>query len=296
MQFVHPSIKLETSNSTIQEFMDIMEGAGRTCWQSNEKAEIQIKKLLEDPEFDPDTYEGWHTFTPHPQTGLTGFDGNPGNPKGQDWVARTRLAAKTVNNKFLKGLVKIGHTSVLEHSAITVRFITDRAVTHQLVRHRIAAYSQESQRYVDYMNDEHIMFIIPEGSGLEPGYYGWDNDDEILYKHLYTPQNPQVGATKVDIKDWAPMGMPRTWVNAMQDAEESYQELRSVGVKAQDARSVLPNATKTEIVATFNIPMWRHVMEKRLDPAAQHDIRHLMGMVLDKFMETPMAILFEDLT
>jgi len=292
MQFIHPSIKLETSNRTIQEFMDIIEKAGRTCWKSETNQYKQALKYIRDLDWNPQGYEIMRAA-------------NGGQPltleqlMSPDFVrsARDDEAFRQVTRDFNRRMVKIGHTSVLEHSAITVRILTDRAVTHQLVRHRIAAYSQESQRYVG--NDGHVMFIIPEGSGLEPGYYSFDQQSEreveVLSKILCTPENPHTEFDTVDIKEWPRVGMPFTWVSAMQHAENAYLDLRSAGVKKQDARSVLPNATKTEIVATYNIPMWRHVMKERLDPAAQHDIRKIMGMILDKFLETPMAILFEDL-
>lgn len=300
MQFIHPSILLETSNRTIQEFMDIIERAGRTCWKSETKRFEQALKYIEDPEFEPSGYKAHRMCHSEPVTLERLMSPNYVR------TVRDDEAFRQVTRDFNKRLIKVSHTSVLEHSAITVRIITDRAVSHQLVRHRLAAYSQESQRYVE--NKGHVMFIIPEDSGLEPGFYKWDDGwhsgmegeyktHQSLSEILMDTAEPNglVQCQFQNINSWPEYGMPRSWVRAMHYAEECYKELRESGVKKQDARSVLPNSTKTEIVATYNIHMWRHVLQKRLHPSAQHDIRRIMGMILDEFMKTPMAILFEDL-
>lgn len=262
MQFVHPSATVMSSNIMLQEFMDLMEEAGRTCWQSEEKRNIQAQKLMDDPAFGSD-----------------------------DPDVRAMEAIQEVNHKFLKHKIKIGHTSILEHSAFTVRIVTDRAMSHQLVRHRIGAFSQESQRFCDYMNGGHIVFIIPAGSGLEPGYYKWDNG---IMTEMVNPDGSVVGYP-IPYGEWPEKGMPRTWVATMQFCEKSYQELREAGEKPQDARSVLPNSAKTEVVATFNARMWRHVLNTRLHPSAQQPIRHVMGLILNAFMRSPIAPLFEDI-
>ena len=301
MQFVHPSVKLETSPLVIQEYMRIIETAGRACWRSKGRGEDQVQKLLENPTFDPETYEGWRLFHPdHIGPGTFG--------RGDIHKARIRNATKVVNHQFIRGLIKVDHTSVIEHSAITVQIITDRAVSHQLVRHRIGSFSQESQRYVGYDNDNHIAFIIPEGSGLEPGYYSWDDGwhsglegeykthqslSELLMDTIQ-PDGAQQ-ASFMDISKWSEYGMPRSWVRAMHYAEKCYQELLESGSKKEDARAVLPNAARTVVFATFNIRQWRHVLKVRLHKSAQHDIRRIMGIILDRFMETPMAPLFEDI-
>ena len=315
MQLIHPSVKLETSDNMILEFMDIIENAGRTCWQSFGKKEDQIKKLLCLKSFDPYSYDGWKNWKVDPFD-YTGFDSQ--TPEGKDWAHRTRLAIRTVNHRFIQHIIKAGHLSVLEHSAITVRIVTDRAVSHQLVRHRIGSYSQESQRYVDYNKNGQIVFILPEGLDLEPGYYEFKEgqQQEYPFKILRFPEKMALCPRKGEsIEDW-PVGIGYlkdresqakevdcsklssahvSMIRAYSDAEETYQSLRVKGVKPQDARSVLPNSTKTEIVATMNISQWRHVLKTRLHPSAQHDIRQIMGIILELFMESPMAIIFKDI-
>ena len=153
------------------------------------------------------------------------------------------------------------HESVLEHGNITVRLIGSRAMTHQLVRHRIAAYSQESQRYCSYnkgkFNNE-ITFIEPEGYAL---------------RSLERRSN---------------------WVKGMEAAESAYFEDIRLGGKPEEAREHLPNACKTEIVVTMNLRSWRHFFEMRCDPHAQAEIRNLALSLLEEFYRL-MPVVFSDL-
>jgi thymidylate synthase (FAD) len=138
------------------------------------------------------------------------------------------------------------HHSVLEHFSFTVKFITDRAVTHELVRHRIASFSQESQRYVNYGSEKN-------GSGItfvRPTFY----DNKELFDE---------------------------WFDAMKDAETRYLTLLSKGAKPELARTVLPNSTKTEIVVTANLREWIHILTLRTSIQAHPDIRYLMTALLD---------------
>jgi len=302
MHLIHPSAIVETSDSMMTEFMKIIENAGRTCWKSERQRHEKALKYMLDPEFQPQSYESHQAIHCRPQPLTVERLMSPGFVR----ISREDEAYRQVTTDFIKHLTKIGHLSVLEHGCITVRIITDRAVTHQLVRHRIGSYSQESQRYVGQKG--HVTFIIPEGSGLEPGYYRWDDGwhsgmegeyktrqslSEILMETLRP--NGFVQASLMDISSWPEQGMPRSWIRAMHYAEKSYHDLLGSGIKKEDARSVLPNATKTEIVATYNLSQWRHVLKTRLHPSAQHDIRKIMGMILEQFMSSPVAPLFEDI-
>lgn len=142
---------------------------------------------------------------------------------------------------FVANLLKRGHDSVLEHQSISVRVVCDRGVSHELVRHRIASFSQESARFCNYGKAEHITFIKPP----------WVSDDWI---GEFT-----FGKTS-DISDYQKtwnLG-DHCWAVAMYDAEESYNMLLENGWQPQQARSVLPNSLKTEIVVTMNLREWRH--------------------------------------
>ena len=153
--------------------------------------------------------------------------------------------------KFIKMIIDRGHESVLEHMFMTVRFVTDRGVSHELVRHRIASFSQESTRYCNYSDNKfgtELTFILP----------GWlYNMSEIssIYK---------------------------SWSNSLLTAEKEYFALLNEGLLPQDARVVLPNSLKTEIVMTANFREWRYIFRLRaISKAAHPQMRDLMIPLYD---------------
>jgi len=147
--------------------------------------------------------------------------------------------------KFVAGILKRGHESVIEHVSISVRLICDRGVTHEIVRHRLCAYTQESTRYCNYAK-KGVTFIRP---------FFWRSD---------APQYL-----------W--------WLAAMAQAERSYNRLIKGGATPQEARSVLPNSLKTEIVVTANLREWRHILKLRTSEAAHPQMRELMIPLLADF-------------
>lgn len=145
---------------------------------------------------------------------------------------------------FIRGILKRGHESVMEHSMLSVRFIVDRGVTHELVRHRLMAFSQESTRYCNYGNsDGGVTFIIPPWVSILPGTYLWDETEPDKVCAVSSPAF--------------------LWFQTMQETELCYLGLLSSGWSPQQARSVLPNSLKTEIVATANFREWRHIFKLR---------------------------------
>lgn len=142
---------------------------------------------------------------------------------------------------FVKMLMKRGHYSVLEHASATFRFTTDRGVTHEMVRHRLAAYSQESTRYCNYGNEK----------------FGGE-----------------ITVIRPPFKTEAGEGF---WEDAMDFAERSYLCLLKSGEPPQIARSVLPNSLKTEIVMTANFREWLHVFSLRTSEAAHPQIKEIMN-------------------
>jgi len=167
---------------------------------------------------------------------------------------------------FIQKLLRLNHESVLEHSAMTVKFVCDRGVSHELVRHRLASYSQESTRYCNYKN--HITFVIPS----------WVNIDEGEYESA-----PHL--SKADIN----------WFLAMKQAAETYTLLLThYHWSPQQARSVLPNSLKTEIVMTANLREWRHVLKLRTAKAAHPQMRELMIPLL-KELKGRIPIIFDDI-
>lgn len=162
--------------------------------------------------------------------------------------------------KFIRSVIKRGHESVLEHEKITVRIICDRGITHEIVRHRIASYSQESSRYCNYTQDKfgnELTFIKP---------CFWDTDSENY----------------------------KTWETAMALSESEYMLLLNNGATPEEARSVLPNSLKTEIVTTMNIREWRHFFKLRTSPAAHPQMREIANMMLKEF-KAQLPVLFEDI-
>jgi len=180
--------------------------------------------------------------------------------KSEDKITEDGESAK----KFIKKLIENGHESVLEHSSLSVIFITDRAVTHELVRHRLASFTQESQRYCNYSKDKfdnEVAFVEP----------WWISDSDPIDSDVAYP-----------------------WITAIGTAEQEYFKLLDVGMTPQDARAVLPNSTKTEIGVTANYREWRHILKLRCSNAAHPDIRRLMrGLTIELKMRIP--VVFDDI-
>ena len=161
--------------------------------------------------------------------------------------------------EFIRRILRSGHESVIEHGSCTVRFICDRGVSHELVRHRLAAYSQESTRYANYAKER----FGSEISVVRPSFWSEDSREFAL------------------------------WREAMEQCEKAYMELLSLGATPQQARSVLPNSLKTEVVMTANFREWRHVFKLRCSKAAHPQIREVMLPLLEE-MNKRFPPLFED--
>lgn len=162
--------------------------------------------------------------------------------------------------RFIKNLLHRHHESVIEHQNISVRVICDRGVTHEIVRHRIASYSQESTRYCNYSNDKfgnELTFIKP---------CFWEESTENY----------------------------KIWENAMSTIEKTYMQMSEAGITPQEARSILPNSIKTEIVITMNLREWRHFFRLRCDKAAHPQMIEVAKMILDLFKER-IPVIFEDI-
>ena len=151
--------------------------------------------------------------------------------------------------KFIKMLIERGHESVIEHCYATVKFICDRGVSHELVRHRLASYSQESTRYCNYSQER----FGSEITFIKPPFFA-------------------VGST-----------VYICWKQAMANAERDYLMLIKNGAAPQEARSVLPNSLKTEVVMTANFREWRHVFRLRTSVKAHPQMRQVMIPVQQVF-------------
>lgn len=162
--------------------------------------------------------------------------------------------------KLIQNLIMNGHKAMLEHSSLTVKFICDRGISHELVRHRMASFAQESTRYCNYsQNKFDSQITVVEPFYLEKGSEAY-----------------------------------RLWEQEMVHAEETYFELLNQGLTPQEARCVLPNSLKTEIVVTANYREWRHMLKLRTDKAAHPQMRELMVPLLKDLYEQ-IPVIFDDI-
>ena len=159
-------------------------------------------------------------------------------------------------DKFVSMILSRGHETVIEHVSASVRFITNRGVSHELVRHRLASYSQESTRYVRY-NDQ-ISFIKP---------VWWQEYSELQRQH---------------------------WEMAMQQSADAYLTALANGDRPEQARDLLTHAVKTEVVVTANFREWRHIFALRCSKHAHPQMVALMKDCLAGFA-IAFPLIFTDL-
>jgi len=188
--------------------------------------------------------------------------------------------------KLTRALIKSGHHTPLEAVPVRIKFVTDRGVTHELVRHRIPGFCQESTRWVNYSRnkfDNQLTFIVP--GNLELNYY--------LERILETESPHQLLNIEVnDIERLSPFA--KMWVNTMLHAEETYLAMIKDGTSPQYARSILPNSLKSEINMFTNLRELRLIIEQRTGKGAHPDIKKLIGGVRDELAALH-PLLFEDL-
>ena len=174
--------------------------------------------------------------------------------------------------KFVKMLIDRGHEAMIEHSSLSVKFVVDRGVSHELVRHRIASFAQESTRYVNYslekFGNEINVIDIRNGINLDNKMKNMDSDTIS-----------------------AIMG---EWCLAMEDAEKHYMKMIELGATPQIARSVLPNSTKTEITITANYREWRNFFKLRVPNTAHPQMREVTIPLL-KELKRRLPIIFDDI-
>lgn len=165
-------------------------------------------------------------------------------------------------SRFVSMIIKKRHESVLEHRSITVRVICDRGVSHEIVRHRLASYTQESTRYCNYSQDKFKNEIVV----IRPVF--WDE--------------------KKDAEKYA------VWKKLVKDAEKAYLKLLKMGATPEEARSVLPNSLKTEIVMTMNLREWRNFFKLRTDSHAHPQMRQIARPLLQEFRKL-IPVIFDDI-
>ncbi len=192
-----------------------------------------------------------------------GFDGDTVLRKleqaGRVCYKSEARAGEDTAGGFVKRLIERGHESVIEHFGFSARFICDRGVSHEIVRHRLASYSQESTRFCNYLGrrfGNEITFIEPV---------------------FFIPGTDEF----------------KVWRKSCLQAEESYFRLLEMGCKPDEARSVLPNSLKTELIMTANIREWRHFFKLRTSPAAHPQMQDIAKMLLREARER-IPVVFDD--
>lgn len=188
--------------------------------------------------------------------------------KSEDLIIEDGESAK----KFVAMLIKNGHEAMLEHSNLSVKFIVDRGISHELVRHRIASFAQESTRYCNYAKDKfssECNFIdITPGIKLDNKMKSMETSEIAL--------------------------VLEEWEKAMEDAERHYMKILELGATPQIARSVLPNSTKTEITVSANYREWRNFFKLRIPKTAHPQMREVTIPLLKELKEK-IPVIFDDI-
>lgn len=162
--------------------------------------------------------------------------------------------------KFVRHLVDRGHEAMIEHCHVTVKFTCDRGVSHEIVRHRMASFAQESTRYCNYGKD------------------GFGKEITVIEPCYLVPHTPGY----------------RLWKHSCEVSETAYMEMLTHGFTPQEARAVLPNSLKTELVMTADMREWRHFLRLRCHPTAHPQMRQVALILLGMFHEA-VPVIFDDL-
>lgn len=179
------------------------------------------------------------------------------------WKSEDRTGTGTAA-PFVAGIIRRGHEAVLEHASLTVKFTVDRGVSHEIVRHRLASYCQESTRYCSYAGEKFGHSI----TAVEPPFFNPEREN---------------GAE-----------MREVWEQTCRQCEDAYFRLLELGASPQEARTVLPNSLKTELFMTANLREWRHFLRLRCAPAAHPQMREAALDLLEQ-MHALVPVVFDDI-
>ena len=244
MKLINSSVDIIEQKSGIDGIYKMIECAGRTCYRSEDKitedsAKEFVDRMIKSKHGAMLEHGTVYLTTRFGQIGMRyhnntysivkrkgGF--NEDNEPIIDYYITTNLRV-LVENDWLEDLKYLCEPTEHHEKRITARFTCDRGVSHEIVRHRVMSFAQESQRYVGYDKDK------------------FGNEVAFVKPHWYAEEFPAC----------------LTWVEGLKEAEKKYMELREAGLKPQDARGVLPNATKTEIVVTGFESDWNHFFSLR---------------------------------
>ena len=190
------------------------------------------------------------------------------------------LIGEGTAERMVRSLIKRGHEAMLEHFSFSVKFVVDRGVSHEIVRHRVASFAQESTRYCNYGNKGGEITVI------KPCYL---EDVDVDYVDAYG----EVYLEPLEGKE----SQLKHWVTSCRQAEKNYLGMLADGATPQEARAVLPNSLKTEIVMTANLREWRHFLKLRAvgTTGKPHPQMSEVAVPLLKELQEKIPVVFEDL-
>lgn len=178
----------------------------------------------------------------------------------------------TSYERFIKAVViGKGDWSIVEHASVSVEAVVDRGITHEWVRHRLGAYTQESTRFVNYETKMLPSFVVPDlDSSRQPEAWGHISLNELKHRRK------------------------TVWLQAIESVESAYAQLVTMGISPQLARSVFPNALAAKIIITYNLRMWRHFLIMRTTAEAHPQMKEVTIPLLGEFQKY-IPILYDDI-
>lgn len=254
MKLIESKVEVIEQQPGLEGVYKQIELAGRTCYKSEDKitedsAKEFVDRMIKSNHGAMLEHGTVYLSVPKEETEIIGFHGWCQYSKVRsdlvmeepcNWLITTNMRVLIEHDR-LRDLKYICEPTERHEKRITARFTCDRGVSHEIVRHRVMSFAQESQRYVGYDKEKfggEVTFIKP---------------------HWYNEEFPAC----------------LTWIESLKRSEKEYLDLREMGLKPQDARDVLPNATKTEVVVTGFESDWEHFFELRTAGAAHPDMRKL---------------------
>ena len=286
MKLIKPKVEI-LDKIDGQAILERIEQIARTCYKS------EPKYIRESIDYSRWVWEDSEEFKALKEDGATEYP----------------IRYSSTADKLVKRLIESKHEAMLEFVDITVKFTCDRGVSHELVRHRMASFAQESTRYCNYSKDKfnnELTFIIPSWLDTPEGQYKWEDQNPLLTAGASIEEAGYDDSADLWIKDDTRDGYVeykrhyKNWMEterfmqSLQAAEDSYLELIEHGWKAQQARMVLPMSIKTEINMKANLREWRHFFKLRCHSTAHPDIR-VLALDLLKQMHEQIPVIFDDL-
>lgn len=285
MKLIKPYFEIIEQGSGIDGIYKIIEQAGRTCYRSLDKITPDSAKGFVDRmiksghgamlehgtvylKLTPSEIHIYHKYRDNPYTNVNVVNSEDPYPVPTYYISTNYRVL--VEHGWLDDLKYICEPTEFHDKRATVRFICDRGVSHEFVRHRVFSFAQESTRYCNYSKDKfgnELTFIIPCWTDIKPFSYSADI------------------VSGEQIKKAKEIDPSLNFIQGLANSELQYFELLNKGWLPQQARTVLPNALKTELVMTGFISDWKHFFELRCDKAAHPQAQELAIPLQEEFVK-----------